>query len=162
MIKRTEKKFIDLINANMGIIYKICYIYERTSDSREDLKQEIIVQLWKSFSSFKADAKFSTWMYRVCLNTAITYVRKSVNQPVMESLFENISDDQTWEYQEEKYEKLSSLYAAISKLNEIEKAIIMLYLEEKTYLEIAELVGISEKNVSVKLVRTKNKLIKLV
>ena len=153
-----KDEFLELISLNQGIIFKICNIYTFNREDFNDLKQEIILQLWKSFPSFKGESKFSTWMYRVAFNTAITNIKKSKRHPIFET-FSNI------EYKipdrEEIYylnDEINQLYTAISKLNDIDKAIITLYLDKKTYKEIGQIIGLSEKNISVKLVRIKRKL----
>ena len=126
---------------------------------REDLFQEITVQLWKSFSSFEQKSKFSTWLYRVALNTAITQKRKEKRYPVSTSLSENemrIPDANGTDIDEED---LKYLRSAIHRLKAVDRAIIFLYLEEKSYVEIAEVIGITPKNVGVKIVRIKAKLL---
>jgi RNA polymerase sigma-70 factor (ECF subfamily) len=157
--KEVENDFILKIQSHQGILHKICFIYSLNEADKEDLYQEMILQLWKSFSSFRGDAKFSTWMYRVALNTAITLNKKATlfrnntTQLIEEYIYEDTTD-----YSED----IIILYKAISKLNKIEKAIILLWLDEKTYHEISEIVGISEKNVGLKLVRSKKKLGKII
>lgn len=156
--KETEKEFIARIQNHQGILHKICFVYAHNTADKEDLYQEIVLQLWKSYPSFRKEAKFSTWMYRVALNTAITLNKKA-------SKFKNkvqISNDYAVEQVDDYSEDITILYKAITKLSKIEKAIILLWLEEKAYSEIAQIVGISEKNVSVKLVRSKKKLAKII
>lgn len=154
-----EIKFLDLIKENQNIIHKICFVYSNHNDDRKDLYQEIILQLWKSFESFKGLSKFSTWIYRVALNTAITLTKKPI-------LFVNSSTPPDipigFDNSLELSEDIKILYLAISKLKKTEKAIILLWLEEKSYKEISETIGISTKNVSVKLVRIKLKLAELI
>ena len=154
-------KFLKLITENQGIIYKICNVYANNREDKDDLKQEIILQLWKSYPGFQGNSKFSTWTYRVAFNTAITNIRKSKQHPIIEALSRtelNFSEKEDIDYLSDD---INHLYKAIAKLKDVEKAIIMLYLEEKSYKEIGEIIGISEKNVSVKLVRSKEKLKKL-
>lgn len=150
--------FLNLISEYQGIIYKICNVYANSQEDKNDLKQEILLQLWKSYPNFQGNSKFSTWMYRIALNTAITNIRKSKRHPLIEALsgIEQISSEK----EEIDYlnEDINHLYKAIAKLKDVEKAIVMLYLEEKSYKEIGKIIGISEKNVSVKLVRLKKKL----
>ena len=157
--REIEQEFIEQIQKHQGILHKICFVYSNSNADKEDLYQEIVLQLWKSYPSFRKEAKFSTWMYRVALNTAITLNKKA-------ALFENHKTQLSGEYEITEVidysEDIKILYKAISKLSKIEKAIIMLWLEEKAYNEIAEIVGISEKNVSVKLVRSKKKLAKII
>lgn len=133
-------------------------MYVDNEEDRRDLFQEIIIQLWKAFPKFRGESKISTWMYRVALNTAISYFRKQSRKPQRTSLersFLQIADE---EYDFDYEEKLKILKSAIDRLTKIEKAIIMLYLEEKDYEEIAETVGITQNYVRVKMNRIKNKL----
>ena len=134
-------------------------VYANGRADREDLFQEICLQLWKSYASFWEEAKFSTWMYRVALNTAISAIRKDKHKVAFEPLRE--TDGVTDESQHDN-EKVRLLYRAISGLNQIDKAMILLWLDEKSYDEIAEIMGTSKSNVSVKLVRIKRKLEELV
>ncbi|MFB6343528.1 RNA polymerase sigma factor [Saccharicrinis sp. FJH62] len=157
--REIENEFVEKIHRHQGILHKICFVYSNCNADKEDLYQEIVLQLWKSYPLFRKEAKFSTWMYRVALNTAITLNKKAV-------LFENtkalLRDDMAIEDVTDYSEDIKILYIAISKLSKIEKAVILLWLEEKGYSEISEIVGISEKNVSVKLVRSKKKLAKII
>ena len=120
--------------------------------------QEITLQLWKSFPGYKGKAKFSTWMYRIALNTAITNIRNSKKSIIMEALSDTQIDLPEKEDIPVFDEEINNLYKAIAKLNDVEKGIILLYLEKNSYSEIGEIMGISEKNVSVKIVRIKAKL----
>ena len=157
--KQNKKAFSELIQKNQAIIHKITRVYENGWADREDLFQEICLQLWKSYPNFREEAQFSTWMYRVALNTAISNIRKNKNSLSFEPLrdTDRISDEKS-----DEKEKLKLLYHTISKLNRIDKAIILLWLEEKNYEEIATIIGTSKTNVSVKLVRIKRKLEELV
>lgn len=154
-----KKAFSELIEKNQAIIHKVTMVYANARADREDLFQEICLQLWKSYPTFREEAQFSTWMYRVALNTAISNIRKSKKTVAFEPLHdtERIHDDSNNEK-----ENVHLLYRAISKLNRIDKAIILLWLEEKNYEEIASIMGTSKTNVSVKLVRIKRKLEELV
>lgn len=157
-----ETEFIHLIETNQGIVHKICRIYSDSREEHEDLFQEIVLQLWKSYDSFKGDSKFTTWMYRVSLNTAITLIRKKKRTIATSSIdqreYFNLSASQP---DPEKEARLESLYAAIKKLNEIERAVVIQYLEDLPYREIANNLGISEVNARVKMNRIKTKLKKL-
>jgi len=141
-----------------GILHKVCNIYCNNSEDKKDMMQEITLQLWKSYPGFQGKSKFSTWMYRIAINTAISNIRKSKQNPLMEALFESQIEIPEKEDMAEMDDDVNNLYKAIAKLKEVDRAIIMLYLEEKSYKEIAEIIGITEKNVSVKLVRLKKKL----
>ena len=153
--------FVNVVSENIGIIHKICNIYCNTQEDKKDMMQEITLQLWKSFPRFQKRSKFSTWMYKIALNTAITNIRKSKRNPLREVISDKIPDLPEKEHIPSLDNDINSLYKAITKLNDIEKSIIFLYLEKTIYHEIGDIVGISEKNVSVKIVRIKNKLQKL-
>lgn len=150
--------FVALVEENQGIIHKICRAYTDTQEEHNDLFQEVVLQLWKSYNSFKENAKFSTWLYRVTLNTAITLIRKRKKSITITSTEKapQIADHSTYDYELE--EQIEQLYKAIKRLSEIERALILLYLEEKSFKEIAETMGISEVNARVKMTRTKTKL----
>lgn len=157
-----EKDFIQLINTNRGLIYKVCNLYCHNDDDKKDLFQEIVLQLWISYPNFRKEALSTTWLYRVALNTAISNFRKESRKPERSSISTNelqIPDMNL--YQSEK-DDLSLLQKAIEQLSEIEKAIIMLYLEDKTYDEIAEIIGITHSNVGVRINRIKIKLEKII
>lgn len=156
-----EKKFINLINQHQGLIYKVCLMYENDKDARNDLFQEIVLQLWKSFPSFRGEAKITTWMYRIALNTAISGYRKQTRNVKTEDLQEmhfNISENYGGDEREEDLQKLQW---AIRQLSEIERAMIMMALEEVPYEEIAETIGITQNNVRVRMNRIREKLKKL-
>jgi RNA polymerase sigma-70 factor (ECF subfamily) len=156
-----EEEFIELINKYRALIFKVCNLYCHDPESRKDLFQEIVLQLWKSYPGFRRESASSTWIYRVALNTAISNFRKELKKPERTSIttadFE-IPDISVWDEKENS----SILHLAISRLTEIEKAIIMLYLDEKTYDEISEIIGISNSNVGARLNRIKTKLSKLI
>jgi RNA polymerase sigma-70 factor, ECF subfamily len=155
-----EKRFINLINEHQGLIYKVCIMYEKDQDDRNDLFQEIVLQLWKSFSTFRGEAKISTWMYRIALNTAISGYRKQSRNIKTEDLHElhfNISESSGHD-REDEFQKLQW---AIRQLSEIERAMIMMALEEVPYDEIAETIGITQNNVRVRMNRIREKLRKL-
>jgi len=153
--------FLNIVTNNQGIIHKVCSIYCDTLEDREDLFQEIVAQLWRSYPTFRSESKVSTWMYRVALNTAITHFKKSKRRPDR-SQYDNsllqIEDDC---YDETFDEQVKLLHSAIAKLTGIEKSIILLYLEDKPYEEIAEIIGITQNYVRVKMNRIKGKLKKL-
>lgn len=162
MEKSKEQEFTQLIAQNQGIIHKVCNLYGK-GQSKEDLFQEIVMQLWKAFPSFNRtrNAKFTTWMYRVALNTAITSYRKKERQPNYSSLSSHEFQIPDFDPDAAGKEQLQSLYKAIRQLSEIERAIIMLYLEEHNYQEMAEIMGMTESNIGVKLNRIKKKLKKI-
>ena len=156
-MKETENIFITLINQHKAIIHKISKMYMNGAEEQRDLFQEIVLQLWKAYPTFKGNSKFTTWMYRVSLNTALIYFKKESRKVDKTPLDENIDVIDVNE-NEGKEEKLAYLYTAVQELNVIEKALIFLFLENQSHREIAENLGISEVNARVKLNRTKEKL----
>jgi RNA polymerase sigma factor (sigma-70 family) len=157
-----EQAFIEIINGNRGTIYKVCNLYCGAGENRKDLIQEIILQLWKSFPSFRREANVNTWVYRIALNTAISNFRRESKRPTNASLTEETFQLPDIQYSTEEKEKLDLLRQAIEKLTAVEKAVIVLYLDEKSYDEIAEIMGITNSNVGVRLNRIKNKLSKII
>lgn len=156
-----EKEFVDLLNANQNIIHKICRVYTNNLDSHNDLFQEILIQLWKSYPTYKGDSKFSTWAYRVSLNTAISLFRKQSRTIQTAAIDFSLYQFSSQDYNAEEEEQLKLMYQAIYQLNDIDKALILLYLEDKNYKEISETLGISEINVRVKMNRVKTRLKKI-
>ena len=156
MDKQKEQAIlVEKIKNNERIIFKICNSYCRNTNDREDLAQEIIYQLLKSYHSFSDEFRFSTWMYRVGLNVAISFYRK--NKSAKEFYFDEIKNDRKDEenYSAELENNLSILEKYISELKELDKALMILYLESKSYKEISEIIGISETNVATKISRVK-------
>jgi RNA polymerase sigma factor (sigma-70 family) len=157
--KMSQKDFLRMIQDNQGIIHKICRIYRDSPEDREDLFQEVIFQLWRSYPSFSGGSKSSTWLYRVALNTAMASFRK--NRPNVTSS-ETIPDIQFENSSNERNERQEELLAGIRQLSEPDRALIALYLDELSYREIAGILGITESNIGVKLNRIKIKLQQLV
>ncbi|WP_353549874.1 sigma-70 family RNA polymerase sigma factor [Sediminibacterium sp. KACHI17] len=152
-----EKEFIALLNEHQRIIHKVCNLYMDAHADREDLFQEITLQAWKAYGNFRGDAKFSTWLYRVALNTAITFFRKEKRQPDIFST-EAVPDFNANDAYDPIEEQVKAMYAAIGELSKIDKAIVMLYLEDYNYNDIGEMMGITANNVAVKMNRIKTKL----
>ncbi|TDI79423.1 MAG: sigma-70 family RNA polymerase sigma factor [Bacteroidetes bacterium] len=158
MTKELEHSFVNQLEQNQNIVHKICRLYTNNSDAHNDLFQEITIQLWRAYPKFRGDSKFSTWMYRVALNTAITLYRKS-KRKVNTQDFEGVSFKIASEEYDSSYEdQLNLMYDAVKKLNDIDKALVFLYLENKNYKEIATTLGITEVNSRVKMNRIKEKL----
>ena len=157
--KRTDKHFLELLHRHQSILHKICFAYCKSTTDREDLQQEIVLQLWKSYPSFQGKSRFSTWMYRVALNTAINRTSKTGFLSDSSSPPDPSYDP---EVAYELSEEIRILHRAIAQLRKVEKAIILLWLEELSYREIAETIGITEKNVSVKIVRAKSRLAEII
>jgi RNA polymerase sigma factor (sigma-70 family) len=154
-----KEDFLRLIQDNKAIIFKICNSYCPNKNDREDLAQEIIYHLWKSGQSFNDNYKFSTWMYRVALNVAISFYRKEKKSGSVISMAEQLMDIEEKDdghYEKEKKSKL--LQQFISELRELDRALMILYLEDKSYIEISEILGITETNVATKINRIKDKL----
>ncbi|HEY8970575.1 MAG TPA: RNA polymerase sigma factor [Puia sp.] len=150
-----------LVQEHRFLLYKVCRLYCFTEADRQDLFQEIVIQLWKSYPGFRGDSKFSTWLYRIALNTAISDLRKQGRRPATTSTSEIPPSlpDMTWPGEEEQ--QLQQLYAAIARLSDVEKALVMLYLEDKSYEEMEEIMGINQNNLRVKMNRIREKLRKM-
>lgn len=154
---KKKEQFIDVIQQNSGIIHKAASLYTSNSQDREDLTQEIIYQLWKSFDTFNNNSSMTTWIYRVAMNVSIYYLKQSkrnlntipINQETLEIVSSTVNENR---------DKWKKIHQQIEHLNLLEKGIIMLYLEGKSYKIIAEIIGISESNVGTKLMRIKIKL----
>ena len=156
-MKKAEQEFLHLLQKHKGILYKISRMYMDNDDDRNDLIQEMSYQLWKSYQGFEGNSQFSTWMYRVCLNTALTFFKKeqkNIKTDEIRESFDKLDDD----YSYEKENQLTYFYDAVKELNKVEKALIFLFLEGKSHKEIGQDLGISEGNARVKLNRTKDKL----
>ena len=155
--EETEKEYKKLIQENERLIWKVCSIYAYSSADREDLFQEIAIRIWKALPTFRGQSKVSTWIYRVAINTAITGLRRKKDfihsmEPA------SLPDHEIEEDTKAQQEKLQELYKAIDNLNAIEKAIVMLYLEERSYVEMEEILGITQGTLRVKMNRIKEKL----
>lgn len=150
-------QFIALIQQHKRILFKICNSYCRDRSDREDLAQEIVYQLWRSFAAYNANFKFSTWMYRVALNVAISFYRKDRRQKNVHVLSENLIEIEN-EQEDDLEENIQRLQRFILELKELDRALILLYLEDKSYGEISEILGITVTNVATKLSRIKVQL----
>ena len=147
-----KKEFAELVNRYKDVIFKVCYVYA-SREELEDYYQEVLIQLWRSLPNFRNESKMSTWIYRISLNTCISYVRKNKKVNKVSLIDLDFIDNDI----EKKY-YIDELYLLINRLNKFEKAIILLWLEDRDYEEIASIVGISKNNVAVKLNRIKEKL----
>ena len=157
-MENAEHEFIAMIKANERVIYKVCYLYTTPRNTLNDLYQEVVLNLWKSFPKFRQECKVSTWIYRIALNTCISFIRKDKNVPEIVSL--TLENDQT-DDDDETEAMLRKLYRMINQLGQLEKSIILLYLEDKSYEEISEITGLTVTNVATKLSRIKEKLRKM-
>ena len=158
MKSEKQKEFLHQLSENQRIIHKICKIYTDNIHDHEDLFQEIVIQTWKSYSNYRGDAKFSTWIYKIGLNTALALFKKKNHKK--EELHENLTHFKIYDdnNHEEKDAQIQAMYDAIHLLSDVEKALIMMFLEDKPYKEISEILGIAEGNARVKMNRAKEKL----
>ena len=159
-MEHQQQAFTSLLAQHQGLVNRVCLLYAFGEEDRKDLFQEIVLQLWKAFPSFKGDAKWSTWMYRVALNTAISGLRKSDRKvPVTELDEEHFRIANEDDRKEEMYAQLSH---ALKRLPEVERALMMLYLDGNSYEEIAGIMGITVNNTRVKMMRIRDKINKLI
>ncbi|GAB3795043.1 sigma-70 family RNA polymerase sigma factor [Spirosoma humi] len=156
MAAQLEQAFLNQINDHLGIAHKVCRLYCQDQENRADLLQEMLYQLWKGFPSFGERSSFTTWMYRVCLNTALTWHRKSsrTNWESLSLRHQQIPEQTAGPEEEQR----QALFQAIATLSPLNKAIVLLYLDEVSYDEIATITGLTKSNVSVRLVRIKKEL----
>jgi RNA polymerase sigma-70 factor, ECF subfamily len=157
MMTDQQQEFVQQVYKAQGILFRICNVYARDAERRNDLRQEMLLQLWRAYPSFRKDSAFTTWMYRVALNTALMYSRKEKREP--RSL--PIDDVPASEVPREEHkddERVRALYECIQELPVLDRGIVLLHLEERTSEEIAEIIGVSRGNVGVRLVRLKERL----
>lgn len=157
--KVEKEKFIEIITTNQNLLYKICNSYCPNPDYRRDLEQEILMQLWKSIKKFDGRVKITTWMYKIALNTAISHYRKDskrIDKPV--DIDNSVISLPDFEYDSQIDEKITILYKVIEQLSKMDKALMLLYLDNYKHKEIAEILGISESNVATKISRIKKSL----
>ncbi len=153
-----EQEFVSIIRENERIIYKVCYLYTTPHATLNDLYQDVVLNLWKAYPKFRQECKVSTWIYRIALNTCISFIRKEKNVPELVTL--TPAADRTEETDETQL-MLQQMYRMINRLGPLEKSIILLYLEDKSYEEIAEITGLTQTNVATRLSRIKEKLRKM-
>lgn len=157
VLSAKEKEFSKLIKDNQGLIIKVSRLYTNSLEDEQDLFQEIVLQLWRSYDTFKGNSKISTWMYRVALNTAITLFRKKTKSPQTDELMDYHHRD-FLEDDDEKQTQISLLYKVVKMLPHVERAIVMMYLDDLPYRDISENLGITEVNARVKMNRLKKTL----
>lgn len=155
-----KEQFLNLVSGNQSIIFKVCNMYCNSKEDKEDLFQDIVLQLWRAYPTFKGDSKVTTWMYRIAINNAVTRLRKESRQQRFTTLDGEAFDIPAEENKAD--ENIALMYQSIKKLTEIERAITMLYMDDCSYKEIAEILGLSESNVGFKLNKIKAKLRTLV
>lgn len=150
-----ESAFIALVEEHKRIIYKVCYVYATDKENLNDLYQEVVINLWKAYPRFRGECAASTWIYRIGLNTCISFFRKSKSRPEVVPI---TVDLEAFADEEDKTVSLRELYRMINSLGQLERALILLWLEERSYQEIADIIGISKNNVAVRLNRIREKL----
>ena len=153
-----KERFIQILNENKWVLYKVINTYCKDSEDRKDLEQEILIQLWKSFELYNNQYKISTWIYKISMNVSISFYRSNINRktktsPINESIFQVAAQTDNSFDEERKF-----LYDFINLLDDFNKEILILYLDDHSYKEIAEIVGITESNVGTKINRIKKKL----
>ena len=154
-MKQTEKEFAALVQEQKSTIYSICYMFSKDKDEIDDLFQETLIHLWQGFEKFRNESKIETWVYRVTMNTCISMDRKKKSRGERIPLAVDID---LFDENDKDMEQVQMLYKRIQKLGVFDRAIIMLWLENLSYDEIGQIVGISAKNVSVRLVRIREEL----
>lgn len=157
-----EQQFLELIEKHRSVLFKISKMYMDSYDDQKDLFQEITYQAWKAFPNFRGDSAFSTWLYRVALNTAIVFLKSEKKRSFIQNSETEKFHLKSEDYDETEEQQLKKMYDAIHQLNEIDKALIFYFLENYSGKEMAEQLGISEGNCRVKLNRAKEKLRQLV
>lgn len=155
-----EQTFLAFIRQYERVIYKVCYLYTTPHATLSDLYQEVVLNLWKAYPRFRQECKLSTWIYRIALNTCISFIRKEKNVPEIVALTQE-ADWMAADDEDEWKEMIRQLYRMIGRLGQLDKSIILLYLEEKSYEDIAEITGLTVTNVATKISRIKDKLKKM-
>lgn len=150
-----ERMFICLVEQHRQMIYKVCFIYASDDATISDLYQEVALNLWKAFPLFRGESKTTTWTYRIAVNTCVSWLRSSKRRPQTVPLTLSMADHFA---DEQERERLRELYTLINRLGKLERALILLWLEERSYEEIAEILDISVSNVGVRINRIKSKL----
>jgi len=155
-----QERFAEMIEQHRRIIFKVASTYGYRQDDREDLAQEIATQLWFAFPGYDQARPFSTWMYRIALNVAISHVRRAVNQgnhavPLDRDLHDIVDENPV---DHESGEQIRALHRLMARLHTLDRALLLLYLEERSYREISQILGISETNVATKIGRLKQRI----
>lgn len=149
------QRFLRLVDSYKQVIYKVCFMYATDDEAISDLYQEVVLNLWTAFPRFRSESKPSTWVYRISVNTCISRLLHNIRQPKTVSITTSMADLFP---EESEREQLKELYQLISQLGELERALILLWLDNKSYEEIAEILGISVSNVGVRINRIKARL----
>jgi RNA polymerase sigma-70 factor (ECF subfamily) len=153
---KNEEEFIALVETNNRVIYKVCSLYISPVAPMEDLYQEVVANLWRGYAKFRGESTLSTWIYRIALNTCVSYMRKQNRASRQIEVAEMFPIP--LEIESGDGDRVEVLYRLIATLGDVDKAVILLWLEEKSYVEIAEIIGLTVANVGVRLNRIKNRL----
>ena len=150
--QKIETEFLNMIQKYNRIIYKVASFYTDENNTLDDLYQDVVLNLWKAFPNFREESQVSTWIYRIALNTCVSFYRRSSRRPTLVKTMPELKAET------EENEAIAELYVCINRLGKLERALILLYLEDRPYKEIAEIMGITTTNVSTKINRIKEKL----
>lgn len=153
-----EQGFLRLLDVHQGILHRVCQLYAPLGEARRDLFQDMVAQLWRAWPGFRQEAKVTTWMYQIALNTAISMLRRAKRSPAQVGWNEALAQLPQPDAENPYAEEMPRLYQAIARLNDMEKAIALLYLDDLTYEEIATITGITVGNARVKMNRIRDKL----
>ncbi len=159
-MSRLEETYLELVRENEARLRRLCRVYASGADAEEDLYQDILVQLWRALPSFRGEARASTWLYRIALNTALMHRRSQRARPEvpLEPAHEPPATDTPPDERVDVCRRRERLYAAIGRLGDVDRAVVMLHLEGHSHREISEVLGISENNAGVKLHRIRRRL----
>lgn len=152
-----ENRFMAVVNDNRRLIYKVCYMYATDDDHFNDLYQEVLANIWQGIGSFRGDSRESTWIYRVALNTCVTFFRRNSHHTTGRVSIDNVTEMEAPD--NAKGDMLREMYRLIGGLPKMDKAIILMWLDEKSYDEIAEETGLTRNTVATRLRRIKQKLV---
>lgn len=154
-----ERQFLQVVSQHRQLLYKICYMYAVDGEHFKDLYQEVLANIWQGFDTFRGEASISTWLYRTAFNTCVTYFRRTSRHSAGRVPLESVLGLENDESDSLRLQRLRKMYSLISDLSRIDKALIMMWLDEKSYDEIASLTGLTRNNVATRLRRIKLKLI---
>jgi len=156
--EKIKKRFLEVFEQNIGIIIKVSRVYTAVAQDREDLTNDIALELWKSFGSFREESKVSTWIYRVALNTAMNFSRKNRRSNLVLIDSRKMQETMEWMVDQTDEQQTDLLYRCIEDLNKMNKAIVLLYLDGHSYDEISIITGISKTNVGTRMMRIRDEL----
>ena len=160
MTPADDQAFLRLVRDNDTRLRRICRVYSRDADGQKDLYQDMLVQIWRSLPSFGGGSSADTWLYRVALNTALAHVRRrhARRETPLIDADDHVDDTEGVDERFDARQRVEQLYAAIDRLSAADKMLTMMYLDEKSYREMADVLGISESNVGVRLHRIRKEL----